>query len=249
MQLLLKQSGKTILSNQPKYFKILATRSLQGTAFVICGLLLTEAFAVSLLNQTPVNTHQRTPSYFRQITNVSPQAVKVGVDLCPTCIQFTGQAIDMLLNIILRKSTKIANFGIPNLQDFFFRIDSDFFRIDTSLIVTISTMTVFIFIGYILHNDVIYDYIWLQNPVLLVLVELSAALLPRKPEVRLQVPSATSCVTLQGQKNSSNLSKSKHIFLVVKSIENISNQYHLFNIVYSTFSDLTAFFSLFFTFF
>lgn len=33
----------------------------------------------------------------------------------------------MLLNIILRKSTKIANFGIPNLQDFFFRIDSDFF--------------------------------------------------------------------------------------------------------------------------
>lgn len=60
-----------------------------------------------------------------------------------------------------------------------------FFRIDTSLIVTISTMTVFIFIGYILHNDVIYDYIWLQNPVLLVLVELSAALLPRKPEVRL----------------------------------------------------------------
>lgn len=127
MQLLLKQSGKKILSNQPKYFKILATRSLQGTAFVICGLLLTEAFAVSLLNQTPVNTHQRTPSYFRQITNVSPQAVKVGVDLCPTCIQFTGQAIDMLLNIILRKSTKIANFGIPNLQDFFFRIDSDFF--------------------------------------------------------------------------------------------------------------------------
>lgn len=232
MQLLLKQSGKKILSNQPKYFKILATRSLQGTAFVICGLLLTEAFAVSLLNQTPVNTHQRTPSYFRQITNVSPQAVKVGVDLCPTCIQFTGQAIDMLLNIILRKSTKIANFGIPNLQDFFFRIDSDFFfRIDTSLIVTISTMTVFIFIGYILHNDVIYDYIWLQNPVLLVLVELSAALLPRKPEVRLQVPSATSCVTLQGQKNSSNLSKSKHIFLVVKSIGNISNQYHLFNIV------------------
>lgn len=118
---------KFFFSNQPKYFKILATLSLQGTAFVICGLLLTEAFAVSLLNQTPVNTHQRTPSYFRQITNVSPQAIKVGVDLCPTCIQFTGQAIDMLLNIILRKSTKLANFGIPNLQDFFFRIDSDFF--------------------------------------------------------------------------------------------------------------------------
>ena len=82
---------------------------LQGTALVICGLLLSEAFAVSILNETPVNTHANTHqkiAYFRQVTRISPQAAKVGVDLCPTCINFTGQAIDMLLNIILRKSLK-----------------------------------------------------------------------------------------------------------------------------------------------
>ena len=82
---------------------------LQGTALVICGLLLSEAFAVSILNETPVNTHANTHqkiAYFSQVMRISPQAAKVGVDLCPTCINFTGQAIDMLLNIILRKSLK-----------------------------------------------------------------------------------------------------------------------------------------------
>nr|XP_022329160.1 countin-1-like [Crassostrea virginica] len=78
---------------------------MKGTALVICGLLLSEAFAVSILNETPVNTHADTHqkiAYFRQVTRISPQAAKVGVDLCPTCINFTGQAIDMLLNIILQ---------------------------------------------------------------------------------------------------------------------------------------------------
>ncbi|XP_062617063.1 countin-1-like [Saccostrea cucullata] len=75
---------------------------MKGTVFVICGLLLTEAFAATLLNGTPVNTHKTT--YFRKVsmTRINSQATKVGVDLCPTCINFTSQTIDILLNIILQ---------------------------------------------------------------------------------------------------------------------------------------------------
>ncbi|XP_064603681.1 countin-1-like [Liolophura sinensis] len=63
-------------------------------------LLAVEALALKPVYFQQPRAERRT-AHIRQVTTIPSRAARVGLDLCPTCIDFTGQAINTLLNIIL----------------------------------------------------------------------------------------------------------------------------------------------------
>lgn len=65
----------------------------------LAAMLLCQTMAMSLLMQRP--NQKVAHSFLRKIEYINPYD-KVAADLCPTCISFTGQAINTLLNIILQ---------------------------------------------------------------------------------------------------------------------------------------------------
>ncbi|KAL5008602.1 hypothetical protein ScPMuIL_014183 [Solemya velum] len=70
------------------------------SALVIVGVvLLAQGFALKL---PPLPKQQQAlHKFIQKFERLPSEAARVGVDLCPGCIDFTGQAIDQLLNIIL----------------------------------------------------------------------------------------------------------------------------------------------------
>jgi hypothetical protein len=87
------------------YFFIL----LQVFCVSVAILLVCPSTAMVLLWEKP---DQKVVHSFRQkIEYIDPQN-KVGVDLCPTCISFTGEAINELLNLILRKCNFLTLFSV-----------------------------------------------------------------------------------------------------------------------------------------
>ncbi|XP_021378016.1 countin-1-like isoform X1 [Mizuhopecten yessoensis] len=67
----------------------------QSFALLAVVALLSQTFALPFVGSVNQKQH-----YITQLVQV-PDRGNLGVDLCPTCIQFTDQAIDVLLNIIL----------------------------------------------------------------------------------------------------------------------------------------------------
>ncbi|KAK6183703.1 hypothetical protein SNE40_011130 [Patella caerulea] len=70
---------------------------MQNTLFLLCLLASPLALYASV---RPYKNYRGSGTAISTATPV-PQYQKVGLDLCPTCIQFTGEAINELLNIIL----------------------------------------------------------------------------------------------------------------------------------------------------
>lgn len=63
-------------------------------------MLVCQSTAMSLLRDRP--NQKVAHSFLQKVEYINPHN-KVGADLCPTCVSFTGQAINTLLNLILRK--------------------------------------------------------------------------------------------------------------------------------------------------
>jgi hypothetical protein len=87
------------------YFCIL----LQVFCVSVAIVLVCQSTALVLLREKP--NQKVVHSFLQKIEYIDPQN-KVGADLCPTCISFTGEAINELLNLILRKCNFLTLFSV-----------------------------------------------------------------------------------------------------------------------------------------
>ena len=83
--------------------------SLQVFCVSVAILLVCQSTALVLLREKP--NQKVVHSFLQKIEYIDPQN-KVGADLCPTCISFTGEAINELLNLILRKCNFLTLFFV-----------------------------------------------------------------------------------------------------------------------------------------
>lgn len=73
---------------------------MKGTlVFVTVVLLIAQTFCLRSPNSS--SRKQQFKYITKEVIRPSDQAAKVGLDLCSTCVSFSGQAIGQLLNIIL----------------------------------------------------------------------------------------------------------------------------------------------------